>query len=136
MCTSLCRSDRRLSLCLVLYRMRLSSWCTRTQYSWTTLNGRSFMVSTDWISWETVTTLIIHAIHLMEWKAVLSRNAFLLEIPHLYAVAASHYGSRSCHISRYYRDRSSKERRETCHVPATQTFKRAFSHWSNNSEHM
>jgi len=36
------------------------------------------MVSVDWISWETITTLIIRAIHLMEWKAVLSCNAFLL----------------------------------------------------------
>lgn len=40
-------------------------------------NGPGFMVSADWISWVTVTTLIIRAIHLMEWKAVLSRNAFL-----------------------------------------------------------
>lgn len=47
------------------------------QHPWTTLNVRGFMVSADWISWVTVTTLIIRAIHLMEWKAVLSRNAFL-----------------------------------------------------------
>lgn len=48
-----------------------------TQHLWITLNVRGFMVSADWISWVTVTTLIIRTIHLMEWKAVLSRNAFL-----------------------------------------------------------
>lgn len=47
------------------------------QHPWTALNGRGFMVSADWIAWVTVTTLIIRAIHLMEWKAVLSCNAFL-----------------------------------------------------------
>lgn len=58
----------------------------------------------------TVTTLIIPAIHLMEWKAVLSRNAFLLEIPHLYAVVASHYRPRSHHTSRYYHNCSLTKR--------------------------